>query len=474
MERFGFVTQTYSERSGGGATPISLNSGSEKDIVIKLVPQAVIAGKVVDEDGDPMPNLQIRVWRYGYNRGRRQLQITQTTSSMVDGSFMAGSLPAGKYYVSATDMRATRDFGGTNERPAKKGPVENYTRTYFPSALDVSGSAPIELAAGQDIRGVEIRMRKQQVFAIRGKLVSDAGALNSPIYLILSPKGIDAFSNLGANTRPKEGHFEFPSVPPGTYIIQSNPNQRLDPASTVVVNARYEVTVADQNIEDLSVPLAVPAEITGSFKMDADPSNTAQQSQTPPVPAVNLMVSEGVMFGSPYARANADWTFQIKNVYPAKYRVNVNGIPDGAYVKSITFGGQDVTHSELDLTSGSGGAMQIVFSPNAADISGTVRSADGNAAARVQITVWRPGSPDPPRNMLSDTSGAFKMRSLAPGDYKVAAWEDVEAGMVLDPEFLKLFEPRAQSVSLRESSHESLELKMISKDDLDAEAAKLK
>ena len=76
--------------------------------------------------------------------------------------------------------------------------------------------------------------------------------------------------------------------------------------------------------------------------------------------------------------------------------------------------------------------------------------------------------------MLSDTSGAFKMRSLAPGDYKVAAWEDVEAGMVLDPEFLKLFEPRAQSVSLRESSHESLELKMISKDDLDAEAAKLK
>src|SRR5437762_2424721 len=45
----------------------------KKDLEIKMTPQGVIIGRVIDQDGDPIANAQIAVARYGYDGGRRAL-----------------------------------------------------------------------------------------------------------------------------------------------------------------------------------------------------------------------------------------------------------------------------------------------------------------------------------------------------------------------------------------------------------------
>src|SRR5207244_297844 len=67
-DRQGFLHQSYGERKfSGGGTPILVGDGqSVKNILFRMNPQAVITGKVLDEDGEPMANVQVRAMRYTY------------------------------------------------------------------------------------------------------------------------------------------------------------------------------------------------------------------------------------------------------------------------------------------------------------------------------------------------------------------------------------------------------------------------
>jgi len=64
-DRAGYVRQNYGARAANsGGTNLTLDSGQEiKGIVLKLVPQGVISGRVVDEDGDPMGSGFVELYR---------------------------------------------------------------------------------------------------------------------------------------------------------------------------------------------------------------------------------------------------------------------------------------------------------------------------------------------------------------------------------------------------------------------------
>jgi Polysaccharide lyase family 4, domain II len=65
------------------------------------------------------------------------------------------------------------------------------------------------------------------------------------------------------------------------------------------------------------------------------------------------------------------------------------------------------------------------------------------------------------KTVTTDQYGRFTVKSIDPGEYKVFAWEDVESGAYMDPDVVKPVENQGASVTIRESSRESLELKLI-------------
>ena len=56
------------------------------------------------------------------------------------------------------------------------------------------------------------------------------------------------------------------------------------------------------------------------------------------------------------------------------------------------------------------------------------------------------------------------MPGLTPGDYKAYAWEDIEMGAYMDPEFMKPSEDKGEPVSLQEGEQKALTLKVIPAD----------
>ena len=74
---------------------------------------------------------------------------------------------------------------------------------------------------------------------------------------------------------------------------------------------------------------------------------------------------------------------------------------------------------------------------------------------------------------MTDPSGGFQFKGLAPGDYYVAAWEDLDLGLVQSVDFLSHFTSEATAVTLSESSHESRDVKLVPADKIASEVAKL-
>jgi protocatechuate 3,4-dioxygenase beta subunit len=480
-QRTGYINQTYGVKSpGSGMTPLKLDGGQVmKDLVFKLVPQGMIFGRVVDDDGDPLPNFTVQTSRWGYVNGKKQMQMMGNSSSQADGTFVIGGLRSGRYYLSADSRNNNFTFGV--DRPGSRKPEESYLKTYFPNVLDAASAALVDVAEGAEVRGVEIHVRRGRVYEVRGRI--DSGP-SGPKYasLMLIPKG-GAGSNFlerrQAQVQGKDGEFQFKNVTPGTYVLQSQfaQSETKDPTgeftkSTPLV-ARLEVTVADQNIENLIVPLTPGPEIKGVFKTEgADPAPQTTAPKAPP--SIQFRITDDPMSpGAAYAQANDDGTFRMQGVTPSVVRVTVYGLPETTYVKAINFGGQDVNGKDLDLTSGSGGSIEVVVSPNGAEVTGTVRDADGKPVPSAIVQICDK-SGELAKSANTDQNGAFDVKGLAPGEYKTFAWEDRGDGIITDPDLRKVFASKATVVKLSEKSRENVEPLLITKDAMETEAAKIR
>ncbi len=73
--RKGFVDAEYGARNpNGSGTEISLDEGRHMtDLVFGMIPNAVLAGRVVGEDGEPVAGVEVYALYYRYPQGRKRL-----------------------------------------------------------------------------------------------------------------------------------------------------------------------------------------------------------------------------------------------------------------------------------------------------------------------------------------------------------------------------------------------------------------
>jgi protocatechuate 3,4-dioxygenase beta subunit len=462
--RTGYLSQGYgAAQPDVVGPPMKLNpADAPGDVTFKLTPQALLYGKVTDEDGEPMPDAEIFLYRLSYADGRKQLVILQDARSQADGTIVIGNLSPGRYFLSAA-------VGLQNRDPRAR---DVYVRSFFPATANPAAASPIDVSAGAEVRGITIRLQKARVFRIRGRAVNPAsGTPAGGLDLSLSPREDALLPAAGKSaTTGRDGRFEFTDVVPGSYRIQGDASatfvsfdpQAGTPARPEPLFARTVVAVTDSDIDDLSVPVAKGAEIVGRI---AGPVASSKRLSIGLVPA-------GGRADVVAAQSGADGVFHFHNVPPALYDLAVGDLPAGAYVKSVLFGGQDATNQSVDLTSGAGGALEITLSPDAAEVSGTVRNAKGDPMPGALVQIWPAGN-ESARSVRADESGAFRFHNLPPADYRVAAWEELDDDLAEYPAFRARFGTRAVPVTVAERARQQVDVKAIPREAAAAEAAKL-
>ena len=140
-------------------------------------------------------------------------------------------------------------------------------------------------------------------------------------------------------------------------------------------------------------------------------------------------------------------------------------LPEDMYVKSMRFGNTDVLDSGLRVPSSARDQLEIVIGANAGRINGTVVNASRDPLPGITV-VAVPDGGDRSRiyrykQVASDASGRFRIQGLAPGNYSLFAFDDIEDGAWLDPDVIRPHETRGTSVRVRDGNDENVQLTVI-------------
>jgi hypothetical protein len=103
VSKSGFVSLAYGQRRPLQAgTPLQLGDGEQlKGVEFRLPRGGVISGRIVDEDGEPVPGATVRVMRYQYMQGDRRLTPAGSGQTDDRGQYRVWGLMPGDYYVNA-------------------------------------------------------------------------------------------------------------------------------------------------------------------------------------------------------------------------------------------------------------------------------------------------------------------------------------------------------------------------------------
>jgi len=175
----------------------------------------------------------------------------------------------------------------------------------------------------------------------------------------------------------EDGRFEFEGVAPGAYEIRTN-----SVGSPLV--GRSTIVVADADLDDIVIRLGSGAAISGLVKG---------------------MSSGQVAIGEASADIKPDGGFEFVALLPGVHPIEISGLPEGSYVRAINFAGKAIDDWRLDLTSGTGGELLILVSPDAGEIAGVVPNAPG-----ALVQVW-PAGGDTARSVRADARGGFRVHS---------------------------------------------------------------
>jgi hypothetical protein len=447
-ERTGFIS-----RSG---SPLVLTAAQRmKGVVLKLAPAAAISGRVVGEDGEPMavPLLAV-LFQASYQRGVRHWLPLKTTPVNDLGEFRLPNLTAGSYLVAAQLNR--NPMAGVSARAPAGQPEREYaTMTYFPSTADPAKASAIPVAAGEEASGKVVQMLKVEAVRIAGKVAG--GAEGRQVIVRLIPKGaaspmLATLQGMLAICNGNDGSFEMTGVAPGAYSLMT----WLSNGPGAQLFANVPLQVAEQDIEGLILQPAPAADLAGAIVV----------ADRTPAERKGIRVDLEAR-GWPGFNANATvderGMFTVKNIAPTEYRMALANLPEGWYVKSMRYGEQDVSEGDLDLSGGVTGSLQITVSAAGAQVDGVVRGADDKPVSGATVVLV----PDSRRHSLfketrAGEDGSYSIKGVAPGEYAILAWEDIESGAYEDPEVLKPFESQAAKLSLKDSDHKNVPLTVIS------------
>lgn len=439
-------------RSGGGMRGdiLSLSSGQHLDgIILRLTPAAIIAGRVIAEGDEPIPNVFVQAVKYAYQGGKRRLSDFGTSTTNDRGEYRIWGLPPGRYYIRATHPRA-----GTS-RPGSPA----YIPIFYPNVSDPAKTQPIDLHSGDEVTGIDLTLASLHSVRLAGKVVNDASlpAKNAQVSLV-GGLGSMTFS-LGQTSADAKGGFEINGVPAGSYTLIAEQFGGND--TDKVMRGRISIEVGESNLNDLEVVVGSGATLAGHVHVEGK-TPTDLSKLTVELDAQDDLSSLGFTPDVNTASVGADGTFSFHGVPEGFYLIDVRPLPDGFYLKPAAEG--DPAETGVKVGRNHSAAVELTLSSGAARLAGTVSKDQLPAAGAVVVLV-----PDQPRRgaarlyrqALSGPSGKFTISSITPGDYKIFAWEQIERGVYLDPDFIQAYEDSGKPLHVEEGSTLSIQLEII-------------
>jgi protocatechuate 3,4-dioxygenase beta subunit len=443
------------------------------DLTYKMATAGVVAGKVTDADGDPIPGLMVQAMQK--SEEPRVVGLTAAYLSMGDisanlhgvgatndlGEYRIAGLRAGQYLVIALPRP---NMVLLSAAPNKTHPGERlvYAPTYYPGVADEKQASALQVTPG-GVATADFTLQTHHAHHVSG-IVGGLGNTKGSFILLMSNSGRPQQQALGEG-----GKFEFPSLEPGTYFVQVYDvpdGTRGEGLATLSVPT--PIVVGDSDLTDLVLQPIANGRVKGKFRGEGEDQIDWGQM------AVSLMrVPDGGENGTEKGLAaylqpsksgvlTDDGSFEIDDVPSGNYQVAVTSPSEKYrdwYLKSLLFAGREV--ADTGFAASGETTLDVLVSAKGASIGGKVADDTGKPVPNVFVasvpSSGKLGRPDSYQTARSDANGNFILRGMNPGDFTVIALENLPRDF-RDADFLQKYGGQGTIVSLSEGEKKTVTL----------------
>ena len=504
----GYVQTFYGSKHPGRGPGmlIALADGGREDVTVKILPGAAITGVLTDVAGRPAPSVPVIAVAL------RATPATPPASATTDdrGVYRIYGLAPGDYLVSAvprvvfwrgypiSDIAATTDdevawarrvleTGAPGAPPPppmpRTGPTVAYAPVYYPGTPDPAAAVRVVVGTAEERSGIDLSIRAVPMSRVAGTLVDASGqpVTNASVALYPrrreQPSAADLLVSSGALTLPRAtmsgAAFSIASVAPGDYTLVARtgtPQRGAPPSAGGSLWSVTDLTVDGFDQTNLLLRLLPGVNLSGAIVF--------KRATLPPpvnVTTIDMTLSPaGVASGTapaPRAFIEPGGTFRFSSIPPGFYVLKVTPPAAAASatwtLESAILKGRDLSEGRFEVRSGADlDGLVVTFTDHPSRISGRLVDAAGGPVTRYSIVVFPSDRalwlPDTRRIRITppSTDGSFGVAGLPPGEYAIAAAEDVDIADLRDPSFLARLLATAYTFTLRDGEVKQQDLRI--------------
>jgi hypothetical protein len=392
-----------------------------EDLALRLAPDAVLTGKVLDEFAEPVRGAQIMVYREDHSEGVSRIVRASGAATDDQGRYEVAPLIEGTYFVSVSTSPWYAVHPPSNGEGAAKSSSQVdgsldvvYPITYYGDASESEDAAPIPLRGGDRLEA-DIRLSPVPAMHLIVRLPEDGSGgihlpmLQKPVFDGLEPVGVSNVQNVAP------GVYEMTGIASGRYTVQA-------------VNSKGEAK------EPIDVNLNGGSELDASAGRSTSRIVMAVQVEgaaNPPAQfRIGLRNNRGTMT---VAELDAKGMANFSDITPGKYEVLAfPQLQTQSYsVVRIASEAGTISGHELNVPAGASLTIAVSLVGSSVSVEGFAKRAGRGVSGAMIVLV--PKNPDRDHDLFrrdqSDLDGSFSLKNVIPGSYSIVA---IENGWDLD------------------------------------------
>ncbi len=444
----GFITFSYDQHENFW-TGIVTGAGLEtENLVLRLPPASAITGTVTDDNGEPVRDAAVTVYREDHSTGITRTQIFSSVATDDVGTYEVTPLNSGNYFVTAKAQPWYAVHPASSPKAEGTASVVDkaldaaFPTAYYKDAAEPEDATPIPIRPA-DRAQVDLHLNAQPALHLVFHSTESAEHIRQPILQSPSFDGtVDPQPSAAQLVSP--GTYEITGLPAGRYTMQVQGPQNGGASAPSEVNLTTDGQELDLSGTSPAASVKATVHLRGAAKL--------------PDQFALVMRNRAGRFiaGSP----NEQGEITFADVTPGVYDFVAGARTKAYFVSKITQEGHVSSGHTLNVPAGVSLTISLNLVGSALDVEGFAKRS-GKAAAGVMV-VLVPEDPDANLELFrrdqSDLDGSFTVRQVIPGTYTILAIED---GWDLDwakPAVIESYRRHGQKIVVEDESKGSMQL----------------
>jgi hypothetical protein len=508
----GYVRTEYGQRQyGNQGQPLTIAAGQAvRDIRMTMTAGAVISGRIT-ERGTAGVIADVIAIRSVFTDGQLSSNIILADRTNDLGEYTLFWLPPGRYIIvaivwdtaSATGFITNADgadvtpyFAQRNENRAvimrtlgnSIADNEAHIPYFYPGTPDPQQARVLNVQPGARLQGIDVDAPPSRTYRVAGTVTGMASAATAGNQALRAQIQLRPVNSIGITTNVAQspnaqsdaaGNFEIPRAIPGRYILTANVGNLV---------GRVPVDIRDGDVTSVLVQLGTGVRVTGRIAVEGGTLTPQAMSALRVLLRTDPFIPGSQTFNVP---VTAEGSFSIPPATPAaataaappagEYRVSLMPLlvppvaGDGtapapppalqnAYVKSMSFGGVDVLNDRLRLLGQTEDQLVITIGTNGGSVTGRVLDAQQQPAAGTTVVLVHDDTLRfriNEKSTFADPAGGFQFDGIAPGNYKLFAWEKIDRNAWNDPGVMQEYERYATPLRVEAGTRVTVEARAI-------------